>query len=633
MKRLYIYVCNSVCILLLGLTTVSCLDYLDVVPDEIPTNADAFMDEAAVDRFLYSCYAYIPVAAHGALSLDLMTGDEVITAFEHETFARFPKGTYTAADPVISYWDTFFQGLRQCYIMLNNVGSVDGLSQNKIDTYKAEVEFLIAYYHYLLVRCYGATILIKEEPDATATAENYLGRSPLDECVDFVCETFDKAAAGLPSTRTGNEYGRATSTAAKALKAKMLVYAASPLFNSDRYKDVVDKDGNPLFPTAADPAKWIKAKTALDEAIKAAETAGHMLYTNISYGDNEYPKDPTVRNLRFNILEPGNPDIIWADCRTPSAITQYGLQNKSLPGGMAAKDPLWNGVSPTWAMLNRFYTENGLPIDEDPEYKDVNLLALASINDDKYGKTGSQTLNFNLNREPRYYAWVAYENGWFEILNNSSNGAYASGVSNYDSNSRLQTGFVLGENSSRGPNASQLRTNNYAPSCFLNKKGVHPDYRVSTGTPSAPAYPWPLMRMADLYLLYAEACVECSELSTAKEYLNKIRTHAGIPAVETSWQGIAELNQSKLLEIVRRERMIEFYLENQNFWDIRRWLMGEECFNHKVQGLKNDATTLQDMSQIVTYDFERKFGAHQYLLPIPDSDVRKNPKIVQNPGY
>ncbi|MDR3118390.1 MAG: RagB/SusD family nutrient uptake outer membrane protein [Mediterranea sp.] len=627
MKKLYKYAGTAI----LGLSMTSCLGFLDIVPDEIPTSADAFMDEAAIDRFLYSCYAYMPMPAYGSESIDLMTGDEVITAFEHEKFSQFPKGNYTAASPGISYWDTFFQGLRQCYLLINNVGTVTYLSQDKIDAYKTEAEFLIAYYHYLLVRCYGSTILIKEEPDATSSVENYLGRSPLDECVDFVCETFDKAAAGLPTTRTGKDYGRATSIAAKALKAKMLVYAASPLLNSDRYKDVVDSEGNHLFPLTADPSKWTKAKTALEEAITLAKGAGHELYTNTTYGDNTYPKDPVQRSLRFNLLEPGNPDIIWADCRDDGGIKYYGIQNKSLPGGVAAKDPLWNGVSPTWAMLSRFYTENGLPIDEDPEYNFAGRLSTATITDDKNGAVNGKTLYFNLHREPRYYAWIAYESGWFEITDNTSNGTYTSEPTYKDG--RLVTGFIIGENSSRGPSLNNMRTSNYAPTCFLNKKGVHPDYKVQTGTQAAPAYPWPLMRMADLYLLYAEACVECNDLSKAKEYLNKIREHAGIPTVETAWQGIADLNQAKLRDIVRRERMIECYLENQNFWDVRRWLMGDECFNRKVQGLKNDATTLETMSQVVTYDFERKFAAHQYLLPIPDSDVRKNPKIKQNPGY
>ena len=82
-----------------------------------------------------------------------------------------------------------------------------------------------------------------------------------------------------------------------------------------------------------------------------------------------------------------------------------------------------------------------------------------------------------------------------------------------------------------------------------------------------------------------------------------------------------------------KERMIEFYLENQNFWDMRRWLLAEKYFSQKVQGLNNKATTIEELATLTTYDFERKFGSHQYLLPIPLSDVNKNPQVVQNPGY
>lgn len=74
-------------------------------------------------------------------------------------------------------------------------------------------------------------------------------------------------------------------------------------------------------------------------------------------------------------------------------------------------------------------------------------------------------------------------------------------------------------------------------------------------------YPWPVIRLADLYLGYAEACVEVNDLETAKTYLNKVRERAGIPDVETSWSGIAALTQDKMRDIVRQERMVELYLE------------------------------------------------------------------------
>ena len=101
-----------------------------------------------------------------------MTGDEVITAFEHETFAGFPKGNYSAATPVISYWDTFFQGIRQCYMLLERIDKVADLRNDLKVDYKAQTKFLIAYYHYLMARCYGPTLLIKETPSITTPVKN-----------------------------------------------------------------------------------------------------------------------------------------------------------------------------------------------------------------------------------------------------------------------------------------------------------------------------------------------------------------------------------------------------------------------------------------------------------------------------
>lgn len=128
--------------------------------------------------------------------------------------------------------------------------------------------------------------------------------------------------------------------------------------------------------------------------------------------------------------------------------------------------------------------------------------------------------------------------------------------------------------------------------------------------------------------------VETNDLETAKQYLNKVRERAGIPTVENAWSGVAALDQTKLRQIVRQERMNELYLENQNFWDMRRWLLAEQYFGTKAKGLNIAATTIEDFAAIKTIDFERKFEAPtQYLLPIPSDDINRNEKLVNNPGY
>lgn len=125
-------------------------------------------------------------------------------------------------------------------------------------------------------------------------------------------------------------------------------------------------------------------------------------------------------------------------------------------------------------------------------------------------------------------------------------------------------------------------------------------------------------------------------MTNAKLYLNKVRERAGIPTVEESWETIAgkKLDQKLLREVVRQERQIEFYLENQNFWDMRRWLLAEKYFDQKAKGLDITASTIGGFNIIKEITFERKFESPtQYLMPIPIDDIRRNEHIVQNPGY
>ena len=304
---------------------VSC-NFLDIVPDENATKEDTYSDHNKTEKYLYSCYAYLPQSNLAQGSLDFFTGDEVTTAFEHETFAAFPKGNYTASSPVISYWNDFFQGIRQCYMFLEGVDKTSDMDDEKKADYKAQGQFLIAYYHYMLARCYGPIILVKETPNIETKVEDFAHRTPYDECVQWICDKLDAAAAGLPVRRDQIQYGLATSVAAKAVKAKMLLYAASPLFNErapELFKNMRDPDnGTQLMPTAYDANKWVKARDAMKEAIDFAEQNGYHLYTKQDrfIGDaskNQWPAAGPVRCLRLLSLDyqEVNPEVLLAETR------------------------------------------------------------------------------------------------------------------------------------------------------------------------------------------------------------------------------------------------------------------------------------------------------------------------------
>jgi len=650
MKFLKNIIRGCLCVLMASTVLTSC-DYLDVVPPEQPNLSDATGTYMHALGFLYSCYKGIEVTEvpwTKYLHEEVASTDEIVLPYVWSTdglWDNYACNTVNATPSNHNWiWGDTYRFIGQCLLFLQELEKIDPslVPEKTLNEWEAEAKFLIAYYHFLLVRNYGPVILVKEEPSLTTPADQYAARSPYDECVDYVCQMFDEAAAELPATRINENYGLATSVAAKALKARMLLYAASPLFNgnSEFYSNFVNKDGTALMPQAYSAEKWQKAKVAYEEAIRAAEGAGHSLYTSTDYMldgyDNAEPADPVQHRLRYTIIEPANTEVIWADCRSEGA---YSVQNKSLP---FCNGSAYNGVSPTLAMLKRFYTKNGLPVDQDPEFpKGNSIYEVTALGEENatIGDPEAKTIRFNLNREPRFYSWVAFQGGFYEIMSASDgNGAYQNDESynKYSDSGRgkLVCDFVIGGNTSRQPAGSSLRTNNYSPTGYLNKKGVVPGYNVRTSLYNPPFYPWPVIRLAELYLGYAEACVECNDLNTAKTYLDKVRTRAGIPTVETSWNGIATLDQAKLREIVRQERTIEFYLENQTFWDLRRWKQAAEYFGVKAKGMNIAGKTIDEFAQETEVSFERKFESPtQYLMPVPLTDVNRNMNLVQNPGY
>ena len=235
----------------------------------------------------------------------------------------------------------------------------------------------------------------------------------------------------------------------------------------------------------------------------------------------------------------------------------------------------------------------------------------------------------------------AFQNGYYECQTESKENAYVAKAERAEGKKWL-TDFT-----EQGNCGKQGRNNNYSKTGYLNKKGVHPGVAASKSQKEpSKDYPWPVIRLAELYLSYAEACIAYNKdgyLEKGMVKLDRIRERAGLLSVKDSWknaknpivsyEGNGGLN-GKLTEIVRQERMIELYLEQQNFWDIRRWKLGDKYFNVPVKGMNIDATDINGFATVKTLPDVRNFDTpRQYLLPIPAAEVSKNPNMVQNPNY
>jgi len=639
---------NKIKILLLSGLLLSGCNYLDIVPDERPLSENTYDNATAAKEYLYSCYSkmYNPRASD---ALDKYSAGEIMNVDEKVAWATFPRGYYSPSSLQLTdgYYKNIWSGLKQCYEFLAIVDKTPNIEPIDLQYYKAEATLLIAYYHWLSFRAYGPTVIVRESLNPFMPVEMLPERSSVDEVVEFIDQKITEAETiGLAERHDGADYGRFTKYVAKALRAKVYLYAASPLFNGNsefyaNFKSPID--GRHLISQTVDIRKWKIAEKVTREAINSLESAGFRLYNAEGYDDAEEPSagkpgpvDPYQRAVRYTVMDNENgenPEVIMVDTRKED---KYNLQNQSTPFQKATNGykSSWNLLAPTLQTVEMFYTKNGLPIDEDPDYDYEGRYNVVRIpgnydNNNYSDVSNGNTMQLHLNREPRFFSWIAFHNGNFEI--SKYNGKITSNepgkkfmVVQFQRND--DNGWVEG------------RTTNYSGTGYLNKKFVHPAFE------NGPVhYPYPVIRMAEMYLNLAEILIEqdimegdTKRLKEAKEMIDKIRTRAGIPGVDAAWK--RSKNPQKVTtaegmrEIVRHERLIEFYLENQRFWDLRRWKTAE-VLGESMRGLDITGDTDATFFRPVELSNIRTFKQAQYLMPIPMDETNKAPQIVQNPGY
>lgn len=596
------YIIFIALLILMGIT--SC-DYLDVVPDERPTEEDAFKDKYAAERYLYSCYAFIPNERH---TIVIRRHGEIINSTTNDASDILLGNITSASIGNFHFWSRMYGAFRRCYTFLDNVDGVPRLEEETKLVYKAETQFLLAYYGFYLLKSYGPFIIPEGVFDYNMPSDAYPKRAKFDDCVQWILDRLDEAYPNLLNQQPVSAQGRATKVIADALRSRVLLYAASPLFNGNKaffQNTLLDPETRePLMPLEYDENKWKKALDASETAIKNALGAGFELYKGENRSsDLPYPEDQTEYALRMTFVDRENKEVILWDARKEN---YYGLQNECTPRDPSIGDPSWNDNSPTLESVEMFYTENGLPIDEDPSYfPKGDWFKLGEYD-------GEPTSNLHLKREPRFYAWIAFHNGWYEMQRNDQ--------------SRIRVKLRKEDEQGVGN-----RTRNFSKSGYLTKKGVGIDYSTRNGLTN---YPWPLIRLAELYLNAAEAAIEVGELEKGINYLNEVRRRAGIPDVEDSWRGVATLNQEKLREIVHQERCIELSFESHRRWDLNRWLESEAAMNHNPHGLNIYGEDDESFSQPVEVSVRWGFTSPaNYLLPIESRELNMNSRLVQNPGY
>jgi len=429
---------GKVLLLALVIGFSSCGDWLDVVPEGIPTVDMAFNSRTQSLKYLATCYSYMGNLESGNFNTDpTILGEEVWTDLAYiSNFWQQPYGIYraqgrlSADNTLFGNWQNFYQGLRDCNTFIDNIGIVPDLPDWERNQWIAEVKVLKAYYHFLLVRQYGPIPLIRENlPISVDVSTVKVVREPVDDCFAYIVQLIDEATAGdlLPMQvlDVAGELGRITKPIALALKAKALVYAASPLFNGNSDQATLkNKDGTLLFNATPDPVKWEKAVVACKEAITACHETDIKLYEFPNTGFNSLTDTiATQLSLRNAFTLRWNSDIIWANTKSiivgnnRAAATGLQVATAFLDNSYSYTSP---PVAPHFGVplksLMLFYTDKGVPLSEDKtrDIGELYNLRTAQTEEKLYVKEGETTVDLNFDREPRFYAWIGFDRGiWY----------------------------------------------------------------------------------------------------------------------------------------------------------------------------------------------------------------------------
>ncbi len=624
-----------------------CDNYLNVVPPETPDFDDAMKDKQDALGFLYSCYAslasYNGVGSLGDVecSTDEFVNPELWGRLGQITSWNQLSSTTNSNNKLFPLpWVVSYDALGQCNLFEKILSESQPKEVTLADRerWMGEIKFLKAYYHFRLLESYGPVPIIDHYYNSDTQKGDLPGRSHFDYCVDRIVEWLDEAAAVLPPTTDISDLGRANATIAKALKARVLLYAASPLWNgSFPFQGWQNTNyetpgyGHDLVSTKYDRQKWVRARNACSEALNYALSEGQRSFYTLEQAERQRQSDGValpfipgvddefkrqVMHIRYanNTVETeGNKSVVWGVISNPNSFRFYFVDH--MPHNILTFNGGGRGggicaLAPVLYTIEHFYTRNGiLPVD-DPELPNADWLKSA-------GYTGhEEIIVLNDKREPRYYANISFDgdeytgkavNGEPLVVNARSSAAhgYNSDLFNRDNN---VTGFYL-------------------------KKWCAPNFTwKSDGSKNSRMIPAPFIKLSELYLNLAECEAELGNTDEALAALNVIRDQNHIARVDAGMFALMSLK-----DWVRNERFIELLGEAHRYYDARRWMIAPQRFkNGEHEGLNAIAKkdpTFEEFNQRVKIDQPFSWNNRMYLLPIPSSEVYNNPQLVQSPNY
>lgn len=519
--------------------------------------------------------------------LDAASDDAISINQNDPDVYKLAIGRFTANSRVNSHmgWGKYYEGIRKANIIINNIDVVpfkntftnfNGEQKKLNHTVKAEARFLRTYFYFELVKRYGAVPLLMDSVYKLGD-DMELPRNTFEECISYMVDELDSIKYDLRSVSMPDAavYGHAaTIEAAMALKSRILLYAASPLFNENPVSTDDPAQKALVGYESYNAERW---KAAADAAKEFMNTFGPAGRKTVDLAKNQM-------GIFLSFYSPAvNPEMIF--------FRQGGqskeVETKNGPLGFSGNS-IGNGrTNPTQNLVDAFPMKDGKPVGESTLYP---------FNPQKPYD----------NRDPRLSLAVLYNGSkWLgRVLETYRGGA------NNPTNS-----------------AEYTRTSYYMRKFMGN---------FSNATEYSNGYHlWVIFRYAEILLNYAEAQNEYLDAPSQEVYdaLIQLRKRVAIAAGSDKLYGLkANMTKEEMREAIQNERRIEMAFEEQRYWDIRRWRIAEDVFRNPLKGMsivKNLTSVVYTEVDVLTVNFEER----RYLYPLPYSEVIKNSRMIQNPGW
>lgn len=681
MKKIYIILSIAIGSLVGG----GCTNQLDsdyLFKDRMSTE-DVFRSKDYSDQWLAHAYSFLgdgylaDVSSKGytpfCFADDMYFGDryDAYKSWKNGEYSEngtLGTGSHRIENITDNVWSKCYKGIRQTSIFLNNIDMNQEMTTQELADYKAQAHFLRGYFYWILLRLFGPVPLVPDEGiDYMEDYDNIAcGRNTYDECVDYITNELVLAAKDLENTRMREQLSiaRPTRGAALALRAKVLLYAASPLMNGkggDYAAEIKDHTGRNLMSLTYDETKWAKAAAAAKDVINLGK---YELYTapfkttgtssfpatiapphNSEFSNSNWPNgwqniDPyeSYRAI-FNgtVSASANPELIFTRGKNQAGEGIDAMVIHQLPRIAAG----WNTHGLTQKQCDAYYMNDGTDTpgkDKEIGRGDGSSRLNGYVNQDDVNNQRYLPLSEGVslqyaNREPRFYASVAYNGSVWHLQNESK-----------EENREKQAFYYRGAG------------NGYTNSMFWLRTGigvmkfVHPDDTYEGQVNKVRAKVDPAIRYAEILLIYAEALNELSgnhnipswdgstmyaigrNTDEMKAGIRPIRIRAGVP----DYASEIYANQDEFRKKLKRERQIELMGEGHRYYDLRRWMDAPVEESMPIYGCNALATKDQrDVfhTPVAVPSLPTTFSRKMWFWPMSHTELKRNKYLTQNPGW